>query len=51
MVKGTCRELLGKPLVDEAESSQLRFLVKSVVFSGKGEKSPKTRLFLGKPNE
>jgi hypothetical protein len=45
--KGTCRELVGKPLIEAAEPSQLRFLVKSLIFSGKGEAKRKWRLTLG----
>ena len=48
--KGTCRELIGKPVVDVRENSQLRFLVKAVLFSGKGDVDRKQTLFLGKPN-
>jgi 2'-5' RNA ligase len=46
---GTCRDLLGLPLVDSSEPAATRFLVKSVLFSGKN--GDKITLFLGKPNE
>ena len=48
--KGCCRELIGKPLLDSSSPGAMRFLVKAVLFSGKGDNARKTRLFLGKPN-
>lgn len=48
VTKGTCRGLVGKPLLDTDDKRDLRFLAKAVVFSSKNKK--KTTLFLGKPN-
>jgi len=48
ITKGTCRELVGKRLLAEPTAADLRFLVKSVVFSPPA--GEKIRLFLGKPN-
>jgi hypothetical protein len=48
VTKGTCNELIGKPLFDEQIENQPRFLVKAVTFSGKNK--TKVTLFLGKPN-
>ena len=49
ITKGTCRELVGKRLLAEPTPADLRFLVKSVLFSKAGT-GDKLRLFLGKPN-
>lgn len=48
VTKGTCRELVGKRLLQPDEKTAARFLVKSVIFSSLTK--AKTRLFLGKPN-
>lgn len=48
VTKGTCRELVGKRLLQTDETTSARFLVKSVIFSSLTKE--KTRLFLGKPN-
>jgi 2'-5' RNA ligase len=46
VVKGSCLNLVGTPLLGEGDEARLRFTVKSVLFSG----AQKLRLFLGKPN-
>lgn len=48
VTKGTCGELIGKPLADPTYEPDLRFLVDRVTFSSKD--GTKTTLFLGKPN-
>jgi 2'-5' RNA ligase len=46
--KGTCHELIGKPLLPSDVAADFRFLVKAVVFSSPN--GTKRTLFLGKPN-
>lgn len=48
VTKGCCHELIGKPLLNPELEEDLRFLVKSVIFSSPN--GTKTTLFLGKPN-
>jgi 2'-5' RNA ligase len=48
VTKGTCNDLIGKPLVDPANAADFRFIVQSVVFSSKNK--TKMTLFLGRPN-
>jgi 2'-5' RNA ligase len=48
VMKGSCHELIGKPLLDPAIDQDLRFVVKAVIFSSPDQ--VKTTLFLGKPN-
>jgi hypothetical protein len=48
VIKGSCNELIGKPLLDPEYEPALRFLAKTVTFSGKN--NTVTTLFLGKPN-
>ena len=48
VVKEACHELIGKPLLDPKTELDLRFVVKSVIFSSPNKN--KTTLFLGKPN-
>lgn len=48
VVKGTCRELDGKPLSPEEDAAANHFIAKAVVFSDTN--GLKRTLFLGKPN-
>lgn len=48
VTKGACHDLIGKPLLESELQDDVRFLVKSVLFSSKTGKKP--TLFLGKPN-
>lgn len=48
VTKGTCNELIGKPLMDPVNDSDFRFIVERVIFSSKDKL--KTTLFLGRPN-
>ncbi len=48
VTKGSCAELVGKPLFNENEPGAVRFLVKTVLF--RGAAGEKISLFLGKPN-
>lgn len=46
--KGSCHDLIGKPLVDGENANGNRFIVKAVIFSPPNK--DKRTLFLGKPN-
>lgn len=48
VTKGTCRDLIGKPLFSDQEPGAVRFLAKAVLF--RGATGEKIHLFLGKPN-
>ncbi len=48
VIKGTCQDLIGKPLFSDQEPGAVRFLAKAVLF--RGASGEKIHLFLGKPN-